>query len=353
MTGNNAVGETNRKIPLSNLILSFLVLLMLFFASIITGPVEIPIPVTFKMIFDPEAGEAVWRSVIFSFRIPKAFTAVLAGLALSVSGLQMQTVFRNPLAGPDVLGISSGASLGVALIVLGMGKFFVSDNTNYLNEWVQIMAASAGAAFVLILVMAVSMRVRDIMTILILGILFGSAVSALVSILQYFSNQALLKAFVIWTMGSLGNLGTAQLKVLLAGVITGLIITFISIKRLNVLLTGETYARSMGVNVKTTRILIFLSTSILTGAVTAFCGPIGFIGIAIPHLARIFYKTSDHRVLIPGCIILGASLMLLSDILTQLPGDDLQLPINAVTALIGIPVVIWVIVRNKKLVQVN
>jgi len=333
-----------------------LVLLCLFFAlfilDILIGPVTIPIKDILEIITTGESMNPAWKTIIVGFRLPKAITAVLAGMALSVSGLQMQTIFRNPLAGPYVLGISSGASLGVALVILGFPPLFAQGNINPLSIWVQIMAAWIGAAAVLLLIMAISFRVRDIMTILILGVLFGSATSAIVSILQYFSHQEQLKAFVVWSMGNLGNVTRGQLTVMSFTILAGLIMAVFSGKMLNVMLLGESYAKSMGLNIMLSRIIVFISTSILAGTVTAFCGPIGFIGIAVPHITRILFKSADHRLLIPAVIMTGGILLLLSDILSQLPGGERTLPVNSVTALIGIPVVIWVIFRNQKITSI-
>jgi iron complex transport system permease protein len=335
------------------LVLLGVALILAFLVDLVTGPVKIPALQVWKIIFSSGAENPTWKTILYDFRIPKALTAVIAGSSLAVSGLQMQTIFRNPLAGPDVLGISSGASLGVAFVVLGFSDLFTSGHVNYMGHWVQIISAWTGAAAVLFLVLAVSLRVRDIMTILILGILFGSASSAIVNILQYFSHQSMLKVFVIWTMGSLGNLTGSQLQVLLLGVCAGFLLSLISLKLLNALMLGETYARSLGINIRLTRILVFASTSILAGSVTAFCGPIAFIGIAIPHLARMIFKTAEHKILIPSCVLLGGLLMLLADLLTQIPGSETILPINSVTALLGIPIVIWVIIRNRKLVSIS
>lgn len=283
------------------------------------------------------------------FRIPKAVTALLIGIALSISGLQMQTVFRNPMAGPYVLGVSSGASLGVAIIILGFSSFISPVSIGVLGNWTLVIAAWMGAGIVMALMMVITIRVRDIMTVLILGIMLASGISAIVSIMQYFSSETMLKAYVIWTMGSLGNLTVHQLQILFISISIGIILSLISVKMLNALLLGENYAMSIGLNVRTSRILIFISTSILAGSVTAFCGPIGFIGIAVPHIARIIFKTANHQVLIPATILIGGIVMLASDIISQLPGSDSVLPINSITSLVGIPVVIWVIVRNGKL----
>jgi iron complex transport system permease protein len=280
--------------------------------------------------------------------LPKAITALTVGVALSLSGLQMQTVFRNPMAGPYVLGISSGASLGVAFVILGFSSNITPDSLNGLGNWILVAASWVGAGAVMLLIMVISSKVKDIMTILILGIMLSSGISAIVTIMQYFSNETMLKAYVIWTMGSLGNLTANQLNVLLISVSAGVILSLFSSKMLNALLLGENYASSIGLNVRFARVVIFICTSILAGSVTAFCGPIGFIGIAVPHIVRILFKTSDHKVLIPGTILMGGAVMLISDIISQLPGSESVLPVNAVTSLIGIPVVIWVILRNRK-----
>jgi len=285
---------------------------------------------------------------LFDFRVPKAITALVVGIALSISGLQMQTVFRNPLAGPYVLGVSAGASLAVALFALGTSSFifgFTLAGTMSLA-----LVAWSGAFLVMLMILFLSARVNDNVTILILGMLFTSATGAVVNILQYFSNESLLKAFIVWTMGSLGSITSRQLFVMIPAVIAGVLVTLFKIKDLNAFLLGETYARSIGVNIRASRLYIFFSASMLTGAVTAFCGPIGFVGIAVPHLARVLFRVSDHQTLVPAVILTGANLMLISDIISQLPGMHTTLPINSVTALIGIPVIVWMIVKNRKFV---
>jgi len=328
-------------------------LLVLFIIDLLTGPVNIPLKSAFSLLVQADPKPGIWHSILFDFRLPKAITALLAGSSLAVSGLQMQTVFRNPLAGPDVLGISSGASLGVALVILGFGDYFAINSSAGISSWLQIIAACIGSGIVLFLVMFVSLRIRDIMTILILGILFGSAASAVVSILQYFSNQTMLKAFVVWSMGSLGNLSGSQLEVLAISLVIGFALSVYSLRVLNVLLLGENYSRSMGVNIKLTRFLVFVSTSILSGSITAFCGPLAFVGIVVPHLARMMFKTADHKWLLPASILLGAAMMLIADLISQFPGSESILPINSVTALLGIPVVIWVIISNRRLVNIS
>ena len=324
----------------------FLLVIILLVLDIFLGSVSINASEVLKAIFTHTNSN--FETIILRFRLPKAITALTVGVALSLSGLQMQTVFRNPMAGPYVLGISSGASLGVAFVILGFSASITPDSLNGLGNWILVAASWAGAGAVMLLIMIISSRVKDIMTILILGIMLSSGISAIVTIMQYFSNETMLKAYVIWTMGSLGNLSENQLNVLLISVSAGVILSIFSSKMLNALLLGENYAGSIGLNVRFARGIIFVCTSILAGSVTAFCGPIGFIGIAVPHIVRILFKTSDHKVLIPGTILMGGSVMLLSDIISQLPGSESVLPVNAVTSLIGIPVVIWVILRNRK-----
>ncbi|MGD0756705.1 MAG: iron ABC transporter permease [Bacteroidales bacterium] len=314
--------------------------------DIFLGSVSIKATEVIRAIFT--STDSNFETIILKFRLPKAITALTVGVALSLSGLQMQTVFRNPMAGPYVLGISSGASLGVAFVILGFSSNLTPDSLKGLGNWILVAASWIGAGAVMMLIMVISSKIKDIMTILILGIMLSSGISAIVTIMQYFSNETMLKAYVIWTMGSLGNLSAGQLNVLLFSVSAGVILSLFSSKMLNALLIGENYAGSIGLNVRFARVVIFACTSILAGSVTAFCGPIGFIGIAVPHIARILFKTSDHKTLIPGTILIGAVIMLISDIISQLPGSESVLPVNAVTSLIGIPVVIWVILRNRK-----
>lgn len=314
--------------------------------DIFFGSVSIKASEVIRALFRHDGSN--FETIIMKFRLPKAITAFTVGAALSLSGLQMQTIFRNPMAGPDVLGISSGASLGVAFVILGFPAGISPDSVSGLGNWILVAAAWAGAGSVMLLIMVLSARVKDIMTILIIGIMLASAISSVVTIMQYFSNETMLKAYVIWTMGSLGNLTSSQLNVLLISVSAGVIFSLISTKLLNALLLGENYAASIGLDIRFARFLIFACTSILAGSVTAFCGPIAFIGLAVPHLTRMLFKTADHKILIPGTLLTGGALMLLSDIISQLPGSESVLPVNSVTSLIGIPVVIWVILRNRK-----
>ena len=306
--------------------------LFLFLLDLAVGAVAVPLGDVWAALTGGDCPRATAK-IILNIRLIKAVVALLAGAALSVSGLQMQTLFRNPLAGPYVLGISSGASLGVALVVLaGVGSSIGIAG-----------AAWLGAAIVLVVIAAVGHRIKDIMVILILGMMFSSGIGAVVQILQYVANDESLKMFVIWTMGSLGDVTFDQLAVLVPSIIAGLLLAVITIKPLNLLLFGEEYAVTMGLNVRRSRGLLFLSTTLLAGTVTAFCGPIGFIGLAMPHVTRMLFRNRDHRVLVPGTVLSGASVLLLCDLVSKL----FTLPINAITALLGIPIVVWVVLRNK------
>ncbi|MDE6511595.1 MAG: iron ABC transporter permease [Muribaculaceae bacterium] len=313
--------------------------LLLFSLDLAVGSTSIPLPQVWAALTGGECPPSVARIVI-DIRLIKAVVALLAGAAVSVSGLQMQTLFRNPLAGPYVLGISSGASLGVALFLLGAPLFGLSPAMSSLGI---AGAAWVGSAAVLLVVGAVASRIKDIMVILILGMMFSSGISAVVQILQYLSRDESLKAFVIWTMGSLGDVTYSQLGILLPAVAAGLLLAVITIKPLNLLLFGEEYARTMGLDIKRSRTLLFLSTTLLAGTVTAFCGPIGFIGLAMPHVARMLCRSADHRILVPGTILTGAAVLLLCDIISK----TLTLPINSITALLGIPIVILVVLRTR------
>ena len=306
--------------------------LFLFLLDLAVGAVAVPLGDVWAALTGGDCPRATAK-IILNIRLIKAVVALLAGAALSVSGLQMQTLFRNPLAGPYVLGISSGASLGVALVVLaGVGSSIGIAG-----------AAWLGAAIVLVVIAAVGHRIKDIMVILILGMMFSSGIGAVVQILQYVANDESLKMFVVWTMGSLGDVTLNQLTVLIPSIVTGLLLAVVTIKPLNLLLFGEEYAMTMGLSVRRSRGLLFLSTTLLAGTVTAFCGPIGFIGLAMPHVTRMLFRNSDHRVLVPGTVLSGASVLLLCDLVSKL----FTLPINAITALLGIPIVVWVVLRNK------
>lgn len=320
------------------IILSILTL-GLFLLDLGVGAVYVPMTDIWNVLFGGSADEMT-RNIVINIRLVKAVVALLAGAALTVSGLQMQTLFRNPLAGPYVLGVSSGASLGVALFILGAPLFGMSVSLSALGT---AGAAWIGAALALSLVAFVGRRIKDIMVILILGMMLSSGVSAIVQVLQYLSREDSLKSFVIWTMGSLGDVTVSQLCIMLPAVLVGLVLSVLTIKQLNMLLLGEEYALTMGMNISRTRTLIFFSTTLLAGTVTAFCGPIGFIGLAMPHVTRLLFNNSDHRILVPATMLTGASVLLVCDIIAK----SFTLPINAITALLGIPIVVWLVMRNK------
>lgn len=274
---------------------------------------------------------------------------MIAGGGLAISGLLMQTLFRNPLAGPFVLGLSSGASLGVAFLILGASAFGGILGSLLLSQWSLVIAAGLGSFMVLLAVLAVTFRIKDTMAILIIGLMFGSLTTAVVSVLSYFSNAERLQQYIFWSFGSLGNQSWEGVGILSICFILGLILSIGSSKSLNSLLLGENYAKSMGLHIKRTTFIVILATSILAGGITAFVGPIAFVGLAVPHLVRQFFKTSNHFILMPAVLLFGALLMLLCDTVAQLPFSAFTLPINAITSLIGAPVVIWLLVRKRKL----
>ena len=315
----------------------------LFVVDLAIGSTSISIGEVWAALTGGECDGAT-RDIVLKIRLIKAIMAVLAGAALAVSGLQMQTLFRNPLAGPYVLGVSSGASFGVALFLLGAPLLGLAASPT-LQLLGTAGAAWIGSGLILLLVMALSRRIKDIMVILILGMMIGSAIGAVVEILQYLSDENALKSFVVWTMGSLGDVTAAQLQLVVPAAVVGLLLAVALIKPLNLLLLGENYARTMGLNITRSRRMIFASTTLLAGTVTAFCGPIGFVGLAVPHLARMIFASADHRVLIPASMMTGAVVMLLCDIVSK----SLALPINTVTALVGIPIVIFVVIRNRSI----
>lgn len=329
------------------LLLSFLLIGVIL--SLALGSVSIPFKDILKTIGGVSIDNSTWEYIIINYRLPKTITAILIGSGLAVSGLLMQTLFRNPLAGPYVLGLSSGASLGVAILILGgsllsgvLGEFIFS-------KWAIILAASAGSIIVMLAVLSTAQRIKDTMTLLIIGLMVASLTSAVVSVLAYFSNSDDLQLYIFWSFGSLGNLSWQEVGVLFTCWLLGLAFAILSLKNLNALLLGENYAKSMGVRLKRNRLLIIISTSILAGSATAFAGPIAFVGLAVPHLVRQILPTNDHRILLPTIIMGGALLMLICDIIAQMPGMESTLPINAVTSIFGAPVVIWLLLRKRKL----
>lgn len=324
-------------------------LLFLFFINISLGSITIPFQEVYTSLTGGQASKSTWEYIIINYRLPKAITAVLVGMGLSISGLLMQTLFRNPLAGPYVLGLSSGASLGVAFVILGAGLLPPFLSGILLSSYGVVLASTLGSSVVLLAILVISKRLRDTMTILIVGLMFGSFTSAVVGVLTYFSSAEQLQKFTFWSLGSLGNLSWTSILILTVCVAIGLVLSLFSVKPLNALLLGENYARSMGLNFKKTRLIIILATSILAGSITAYAGPIAFIGLAVPHIAKLVFQTSNHSILYWSTLLLGAAIMLICDVVSQMPGMEITLPINAITSLLGAPIVIWLLIRKKKM----
>ena len=346
-----AVGKP--KINHRSIFMVLLVLLVpIFLLDVAYGTIHIPLKAVVEIIFQRSAPNQTWQYIILKIRLPKALTAIIVGIGLSVSGLQMQTLFRNPLAGPSVLGITAGASLGVALVMLSAGSvttLYTIKELGISGSWLIILAASLGAALIMAIIVFISSSLRDNVIVLIVGVMIGNITLSIISIWQYFSNPEEIKEYLMWTFGSLGGVTADHLYILTIVILAGLLLSFFSSKLLDALLLGHNYARSMGLTVKRARLLIICSTSIMAGGITAFCGPIGFVGIAVPHLARTLFNTASHHILIPASCLIGSLLLLICDIVSQLPGSQSVLPINVITALVGSPVVIWIIVSRNKL----
>jgi iron complex transport system permease protein len=330
--------------------LFFLLLLVLFILNISLGSVDIPLKSVFESLWSQNAEKETWNYIILNYRLPKALTAILVGCGLAISGLLMQTLFRNPLAGPYVLGISSGASLGVATLILGSSILGGSLSVLGQSQLLISIAASLGSFLVLSAVMIVSKQVKNTMSILIIGLMFSSITSAIISILAYFSSAENLQQYMFWGFGSLGNLTWKELAIFLTVFILASVMILPVIKPLNSLLLGENYAKSIGINIQRTKNLILIATSLFTGVITAFAGPIAFIGLAAPHMTKLILNTSNHKLLLPASALLGANIMLISDTIAQMPNSQYTLPINAITTIFGAPIVIWLLVRKKKMV---
>jgi iron complex transport system permease protein len=325
-------------------------MLLVFCLELALGPVRVPLDQVISILFNQTDVSEGWRKIVLLYRLPRAVTAALAGAALGAAGLSMQTLFRNPLADPYVLGVSAGAHLGVALLVLsagGLGISVLGEKGGLFGNASLVLAAATGASGVLAVVLAVSRRVSDNVTLLVVGLMFGYVSGALVNILMQFTLEHQMQVYIVWTFGSFGQVTWKQLAVFTPAVLSGIALSAALIKPLNALLLGGAYARSMGLDVRRARLLVIIQAAVLAGSVTAYCGPIGFLGIAIPHLARTLLRTSDHRILMPGVILLGCCLALTADLLAQMPGGKSPLPLNAVTALIGAPVVIGVILKRQ------
>ena len=329
------------------LLLSLLSLVILFVLHITIGKVPIPLVETLKILFTSDRTQPGWRSIIWQFRLPKAIVASLAGAALAVSGLQLQTLFQNPLAGPFTLGISSGASLGVAVVVLA-AETFQWDSLSQLGSWATIVAACLGSFLVTAIVLMAAQRVKSGSALLILGLMFGYGTGAVVNILLQVSSAQQVQQFVIWTFGSFGGVTWAQLPTMAGAIALGLGLATLLTTRLNSMVLGEMQATTLGVDVQKVRLGVLLSASLLAGGVTAFCGPIAFIGVSVPHLARGVLKTADLRWLLPGVMVLGAGLALIADLVAQNVLPRSVLPLNAVTALMGTPLITWIVVRQGR-----
>ena len=341
----------NNKQNTTLFILLLLAALLLFVLDISLGSITIPIKDIFESLTGGKASKDTWEYIIINYRLPKAITAILVGMGLAVSGMLMQTLFRNPLAGPYVLGLSSGSSLGVAFVILGAGLLPGFMGNFLLSSYGIIIASCLGSTAVLLLVLFVSQRLRDTMAILIVGLMFGSFTNAFVGVLSYFSSAEQLQKYTFWSLGNLGNLSWTSIGILTICVLIGLLLSIISIKPLNALLLGENYAKSLGMNYNQSRLIIILATSILAGSITAFAGPIAFVGLAVPHMAKLLFQTSNHTILFWSTLLLGAGIMLVCDLISQLPGSEITLPINAITSIIGAPIVVWLLVNKRKMMN--
>ncbi|WP_276866272.1 iron ABC transporter permease [Mediterranea massiliensis] len=339
------------KRPILPLMLLMTVLIVVFFLlNLLLGSVHIPLRSVCSILAGSTDESVVWQNIIWKSRVPQALTALVAGAGLSVSGLQMQTVFRNPLADPSVLGVSSGASLGVAFVVLLSGAVggVALSHLGYLGEVALSLAAIVGAMSVMALIVYVSMKVRGNVTLLIIGVMIGYVANAIIGVLKFFSVEEDIRAYVIWGLGSFARVSGDQM-LLFAGIMAVLLpLSFLLIKTMNLLLLGNGYARNLGLNIRRARLLVILCAGVLVAIVTAYCGPIMFIGLAVPHLCRAIFRSSDHRVLMPATLLVGAALALVCNLIARMPGLEGALPVNSVTALIGAPVVASVLFKRRK-----
>jgi len=325
-----------------------LLMVLAFVTQLFWGSVKIPLDQVISVVLGYKIENDAWANIILQSRLPGALAALLAGAGLSISGLQMQTLFRNPVADPFVLGISSGASLGAAIFILSASAFGLTLHEHVISGWGIIMAASLGAFAIFIVNFIISFRLNDVVAILIIGLMIGGSIGALIQIMQSFSSNEALKNFVLWSFGSFRYVDLSQIPFLIIIVSIGCFFSFMLSKPLNLLLLGDTYASSSGLNIRSAKILIVMCTSLLAGPITAFCGPIGFVGLAVPHIARSVFKTADHKILTPACILIGAITCCLCNVLASSPGTDYILPVNAITSLLGAPVVIWIILKQKR-----
>ena len=331
-------------------LLQVLVLLLLFVLNLLLGTVRIPVGSVCAILLGSGEENEIWTNIVLSSRVPQALTAMVAGAGLAVSGLQMQTVFHNPLAGPSVLGISNGASLGVAFVVLLSGSLggVALSRLGYLGDVAMSIAAIVGALAILGLIAYVSQKVKGNVTLLIIGVMIGYLANAIIGVLKFFSAEEDVKAFVVWGLGSFARVSGDQMLLFVTLMAILLPLSMLLVKTMNLLLLGDAYARNLGLNIQRSRLLVIVCSGVLVAIVTAYCGPIMFIGLAVPHLARALYRTSDHRILMPGTMLAGGGLALVCNLLARLPGFEGALPVNSVTALVGAPVIAMVLFRRRK-----
>ena len=323
---------------------------LFFFLNLVLGSVSIPLPAVWNILWGTGNESVIWQNIIWKSRVPQALTALVAGAGLSVSGLQMQTVFRNPLAGPSVLGISSGASMGVAFVVLLSGSLggVALSKLGFMGEIALTIAAIAGSLSIMALIVFVSQKVRGNVTLLIIGVMIGYIANAVIGVLKFFSVEEDIRAYVIWGLGSFARVSGDQMTLFICIMVVLLPLSFLLVKTLNLLLLGDAYARNLGLNIKRARLLVITCSGVLVAIVTAYCGPIIFLGLAVPHLCRGMFRTSDHRILMPASLLAGASLALVCNLIARMPGFEGALPVNSVTALVGAPVVMSVLFNKRR-----
>lgn len=323
---------------------------LFFFLNLVLGSVSIPLRAVWNILWGTGNESVIWQNIIWKSRVPQALTALVAGAGLSVSGLQMQTVFRNPLAGPSVLGISSGASMGVAFVVLLSGSLggVALSKLGFMGEIALTIAAIAGSLSIMALIVFVSQKVRGNVTLLIIGVMFGYIANAVIGVLKFFSVEEDIRAYVIWGLGSFARVSGDQMTLFICIMVVLLPLSFLLVKTLNLLLLGDAYARNLGLNIKRARLLVITCSGVLVAIVTAYCGPIIFLGLAVPHLCRGMFRTSDHRILMPASLLAGASLALVCNLIARMPGFEGALPVNSVTALVGAPVVMSVLFNKRR-----
>ena len=325
-----------------------LCIVVLFVANLLYGSVKIPTSEVLGILFGDEGRHPSWSYIIWESRLPQALTALLVGAALSASGLMLQTAFNNPLAGPDILGINAGAGLGAAIVLLLFGGIIPTSNLLFSGSLALVSAAFVGALFVTLLILAFASRLRSHTMLLIIGMMIGYIVSSAVSLLNFFSTAEGVQSYMMWGMGNFGGVSRTQLPLFSGFILIGLSIAISLVKPLNALLLGERYARNLGINIRRTRTLLLLSTGLLVAVTTAYCGPISFIGLAVPHIARLVLGTGNHRILVPATLLMGSLIALLCNLISILPGDHGMLPLNAITPIIGAPIIIYVILSQRK-----